>query len=127
MPLRAAADDLLAGKILAVKGLGGYHLACRADSEEAVAALRGRKRREDRPFALLVADVEAARALVELGRGRGGAADLARAADRARAPPAGRRRSRRRSRRNAPDLGLMLPYTPLHQLLRDRRRRAARA
>ena len=65
--LRAAAQDLLDGKILAVKGLGGYHLACRADNEEAVATLRSRKQREDRPFALLVADAEAARRLVELG------------------------------------------------------------
>ena len=116
--MRAAADDLLEGRILAVKGLGGYHLACRADSEQAVAALRSRKRREDRPFALLVADVAAARALVELGpveealltsRERPivlaprlpGAAVAASVAPR------------------APDLGLMLPYTPLHRLLAD--------
>ncbi|MDQ3608804.1 MAG: acylphosphatase, partial [Actinomycetota bacterium] len=48
-PVRAAADALLAGRIVAVKGLGGYHLACRADDESAVAALRARKHREDRP------------------------------------------------------------------------------
>jgi hydrogenase maturation protein HypF len=114
--VRAAANDLLAGKILAVKGLGGYHLACRADSEEAVAALRSRKRREDRPFALLVLDVETARGLVELGpeeeallTSRERPIVLARRlADAAVAPSVAP---------NAPDLGLMLPYTPLHQLL----------
>ncbi len=114
--LRAAADDLLAGKILAVKGLGGYHLACRADSEEAVDALRSRKRREDRPFALLVADLETARGLVELGpreeallTSRERPIVLARR--RADAPVAPSVAPR------APDLGLMLPYTPMHELL----------
>ena len=114
--VRAAADDLLAGRILAVKGLGGYHLACRADSEEAVAALRSRKRREDRPFALLVLDVQTARRLVELGpqeeallTSRERPIVLARRL--ADAPVAASVAP------DAPDLGLMLPYTPLHQLL----------
>ncbi|MFP5361525.1 MAG: carbamoyltransferase HypF [Thermoleophilia bacterium] len=114
--VRAAADDLLAGRILAVKGLGGYHLACRADSEPAVAALRSRKRREDRPFALLVGDVESARALVELGpeeeallTSRERPIVLARRlADAGVAPSVAP---------DAPELGLMLPYTPLHHLL----------
>ena len=114
--IRAAADDLLAGKILAVKGLGGYHLACRADDEAAVGALRARKRREDRPFALLVADVAMARTLVRLD-----AAEEALLTSRERpivlarrlpdAPVADAVAPR------APDLGLMLPYTPLHHLL----------
>jgi hydrogenase maturation protein HypF len=114
--VRAAADDLLAGKILAVKGLGGYHLACRADDEDAVGALRARKHREDRPFALLVADVDMARTLVELD-----AAEETLLTSRERpivlarrlpdAPVADAVAPR------APDLGLMLPYTPLHQLL----------
>jgi hydrogenase maturation protein HypF len=115
-PVRAAADDLLAGTILAVKGLGGYHLACRADSEEAVAALRSRKRREDRPFALLVPDVEAARGLAELGAveeelltSRERPIVLARRLSGAAVAPS--------VAPHAPDLGLMLPYTPMHQLL----------
>ena len=53
--------------MVAVKGLGGFHLACVAADERAVAALRARKHREDKPFALMVPDVAAAAALVELG------------------------------------------------------------
>jgi len=115
-PLAAAAQDLLDGRILAVKGLGGYHLACRADSEEAVAALRARKHREDRPFALLVADVEAARRVVELEE-----AEEALLTSRARPIVLARRRPDADVAASiapgAPDLGIMLPYTPLHALL----------
>ena len=56
------------------------HLACRADDEPAVARLRARKHREERPFALMAADLDAARALVVLGDARRGAAVLARRA-----------------------------------------------
>jgi len=115
-PLRAAVRDLLDGKILAIKGLGGYHLACRADDERAVAELRSRKHREDRPFALLVSDVQAARALVECSEpeaellcSRARPIVLARRLENA--PVAASVAPR------APDLGVMLPYTPLHQLL----------
>ena len=114
--VRFAADELLAGKILAVKGLGGYHLACRADDEQAVAALRGRKRREDRPFALLVADLDAARELVELGP-----AEEALLTSRERPIVLATRKPDAKVAAavapNVPELGLMLPYTPLHQLL----------
>jgi hydrogenase maturation protein HypF len=112
----AAAQDLLDGRILAVKGLGGYHLACRADSEAAVAALRARKHREDRPFALLVADIDAARRLVELDAG-----EAALLTSRARPIVLARRRPDADVAESiapgAPDLGIMLPYTPLHHLL----------
>jgi hydrogenase maturation protein HypF len=115
-PVRDAVGDLLDGRILAIKGLGGYHLACRADDETAVAALRSRKHREDRPFALLVADVEMASTLIEVGeraeqllRSRERPIVLARRlADAPVAPSVAPR---------APDLGVMLPYAPLHQLL----------
>ena len=76
----AAAAALTAGSILAVKGLGGYHLACRADDEGAASALRARKHREDKPFALMAADVHGGR---RAGRALGGGP---RAAHRARAP-----------------------------------------
>ena len=112
----AAAEALRGGAILAVKGLGGYHLACRADDDRAVAALRGRKHREDKPFALMAPNLVAARALAELGteeesllvarerpivlaRRRPGAPVAAAVAPR------------------SPDLGVMLPYSPLHHLL----------
>ncbi len=65
-PLSAAGSGLRDGAVVAVKGIGGYHLACRADAEDAVAALRSRKHREDKPFALMAPDLDGARALVEL-------------------------------------------------------------
>ncbi|MFL5874595.1 MAG: acylphosphatase, partial [Solirubrobacteraceae bacterium] len=65
--VEAAGRALRAGAIVAVKGIGGFHLACRADDEAAVAALRARKHREDKPFALMVPSVEAARQVVVLG------------------------------------------------------------
>ncbi len=57
-PIAALAARLAAGAIAAVKGLGGYHLVCDAADEAAVAALRARKHREDKPFALMVADAD---------------------------------------------------------------------
>ena len=115
-PLRAAAGALLGGRIVAVKGLGGYHLACLAGDEQAVAALRARKHREDRPFALMVADVAAARALVDLEEGEEALlcgrerpiVIASRRADAAVAPSVAPR---------CADLGVMLAYTPLHHLL----------
>ncbi|HEY5248275.1 MAG TPA: carbamoyltransferase HypF, partial [Dermatophilaceae bacterium] len=117
--LRAARVLLAEGRIVAVKGLGGYHLACDARNAEAVTELRRRKQRGGKPFAVMVADVDVARRLVSmtedderlltgirrpiviLPRGRSGGKDSV--AD-AVAP-------------QNPSLGLMLPYTPLHVLL----------
>ena len=117
-PVEGAAALLRAGHIVAVKGVGGYQLACRADDAAAVARLRQRKHREEKPFALLVASVEAARALVVLD-------DLAvRALTGPEAPIvlAPRRESDPVAHEAAPDtrlLGVMLPATPLHALLAE--------
>jgi hydrogenase maturation protein HypF len=115
-PLTRAAELLGAGQILAVKGLGGYHLAADARDRAAVAALRARKHREDKPFAVLAADLAEAERLGEVdpaaaalltGPGRP-IVLLPRRPDADVAPAA------------APGnryLGVMLPYTPLHHLL----------
>jgi hydrogenase maturation protein HypF len=112
----AAAEALRGGAILAVKGIGGYHLACRADDEAAVARLRARKHREDKPFALMVPSVAAARALVELGEAE---EELLTSVARP-IVLAPRRSDARVAAAVAPlsrDLGVMLPYSPLHHLL----------
>jgi hydrogenase maturation protein HypF len=112
----AAARALREGSIVAVKGLGGYHLASRADDERAVAGLRGRKHREEKPFALMVADLSAARELAELDED---GARLLGGRERPivllqRRPGAAVADS---VAPGAPELGLMLPYSPLHHLL----------
>ncbi|MDQ6750354.1 MAG: carbamoyltransferase HypF [Actinomycetota bacterium] len=114
--VRGAAEALVSGRIVAVKGLGGYHLACRADDETAVAALRARKHREDKPFALMAPDLEFARGLVDLTDGEVAVLTgperpivVARGREDARVADAVAPRSH--------DLGVMLPYTPLHHLL----------
>jgi hydrogenase maturation protein HypF len=112
----AAAAALEQGAIVAVKGLGGYHLACRADDDAAVAALRSRKHREERPFALLAADVAAARRLVDLG-----AEEEALLISPARPIVLAPRRPDAAVAAavapHAPEFGVMLPYSPLHHLL----------
>jgi hydrogenase maturation protein HypF len=116
-PLAATAGLLRAGRVVAVKGLGGYHLATDAACEPAVAALRARKHREDKPFAVMVADLEQARRLCKVDQ----AEEALLASPRRpivllrRADPAGAVAAS-----VAPGnrfLGLMLPYTALHHLL----------
>ncbi|MDF3289608.1 carbamoyltransferase HypF [Streptomyces silvisoli] len=114
---------LASGAILAVKGLGGYHLACDAADQRAVSTLRRRKGRGDKPFALMARDLADVQRLAHLGprerelltgaarpivllRRRQGAQ---RAWD---APPLAESVAP-----GSPDLGIMLPYTPLHHLL----------
>ncbi len=115
-PLVAAAGLLRQGMVLAVKGLGGYHLAVDASSEDAAAALRARKHREDKPFAVMVADVPEASRLCEVDEA---AAALLVSGRRPivllpRRPGAGVAPSVAPGNRQ---LGVMLPYTPLHHLL----------
>jgi len=117
-PLAQAEALLRDGAIVAIKGLGGFHLACRADNEAAVERLRTVKGREAKPFAVMVPDLEAARALADI--------DLAVAAGlSAPAKPivlARKRPGAALAQAVAPDAanwGLMLPGTPLHHLLLD--------
>ena len=113
MPLEDAIELLVSGAIVAVKGLGGYHLACDAGNEDAVSRLRARKHREEKPFAVMAADAGLLGTLSELERALLEAPDrpivlLRRRSDAPIAPsvaPASR------------DVGVMLPYTPLHHLL----------
>jgi len=113
--VRRTAELLVAGKIVAIKGLGGYHLACDARNSAAVRALRERKYRKEKPFALMVQNLEAARELVELS-------SEAEQALIAVARPIVLAPARAQLPGVAPDcdeLGVMLPYTPLHHLLFD--------
>jgi hydrogenase maturation protein HypF len=114
--LDRAVADLLAGRILAIKGLGGYHLACDAADGAAVAELRRRKARDDKPFALMITDLDQARRLCELSPGAENALTSLRrpivlAPRHPDAPVAAGVAP------GLPELGLMLPYTPLHHLL----------
>ncbi|MCU1225187.1 MAG: (NiFe) hydrogenase maturation protein HypF [Edaphobacter sp.] len=107
---------LLEGKILAVKGLGGFLLACDANNETAVTELRRRKHRPHKPFALMVRDIDAAHVLCELST-----EDEA-ALRHLRRPVVilPKRPDVNLALSIAPGnntLGLMLPYTPLHYLL----------
>ena len=115
-PITTAAQHLAAGSILAIKGLGGYHLACDALNTEAVQRLRQRKHREAKPFALMVPDLETARRLCQVSDAeavllqshRRPIVLLSQRPDCPVAPAV------------APaynTLGIMLPYTPLHHVL----------
>lgn len=115
-PLATTARALKAGRIVAVKGLGGFHLACDATSSSAVGLLRQRKRRDAKPFAVMVRNLDAAEALARLGDSerrilQSVERPIVLAPLRAETPLAPE---------VAPGIslvGLMLPYTPLHHLL----------
>ncbi|MGH2732434.1 MAG: carbamoyltransferase HypF [Actinomycetota bacterium] len=109
---------LAEGRIVAIKGLGGYHLACDAANQEAVAGLRRRKVREDKPFALMASDPEVIRGICEIS------AHEESLLLSHRRPVVLLRRRLDPVLSVAPSvapgnrfLGIMLPYTPLHHLL----------
>jgi hydrogenase maturation protein HypF len=111
--IQAAARLFIAGKILAIKGLGGYHLACDARNPAAVAALRERKYRKEKPFALMARDIQVARTLVHLSSEAGEL--LASSARPIVLAPAKIQLSGVAPGNS--ELGVMLPYTPIHHLL----------
>jgi hydrogenase maturation protein HypF len=111
--IQKAVHYLRSGKIVAVKGIGGYHLACDANNVVAVNALRARKYRKEKPFALMARDISVTRGLIDLGFE---AESLLNSAAR----PIVLARARIQLPGVAPEndeLGVMLPYTPLHHLL----------
>ena len=115
-PLAEAAARVRAGDVVAIKGLGGYHLAVLAGDETAVAGLRRRKHRDDKPFAVMVADVAAAREWCDVGAEEAALLEspsrpvvLLERRDGSGVAPSVAPGNRR--------LGVMLPYTGLHHLL----------
>jgi len=121
-PLEDAARLLTAGKIVAIRGLGGFHLAVDATNDLAVARLRARKQREAKPFAIMVRTLAEARRLAAVSD-----AEAKLLTSRERPIVLLRRRpGRALSHWVAPGLdtlGVMLAYTPLHHLLCDLVRR----
>ncbi len=109
-------ERLRGGEIVAIKGLGGYHLACDATNPSVVERLRARKDREAKPFAVMVAGVSSARRFADIDD-----ADERRLHDRDRPIVVLKRRAHTPlAKAVAPDLstiGIMLPYTPLHFLI----------
>ncbi len=111
-----AVDLLVEGKIVAVKGLGGFHLVCDAGNPQAVARLRSRKHREGKAFAVMLRDVDAARLICHVGQGELSALE---------APQRPIVLLRKRSgiaftpglADRLPELGVMLPSTPVQHLL----------
>jgi len=114
--LRSTQQALAAGAVVAIKGIGGYHLACRVDDAAAVAALRTRKARGGKPLAVLVRDLDVARRYAYIDDAE--AAVLSSVAR----PIVLLRRRRDAPVADAvapgsPLVGLMLPYSPIHHLL----------
>ncbi|EST38095.1 hypothetical protein N566_09320, partial [Streptomycetaceae bacterium MP113-05] len=122
-PVAHARELLAGGAIVAVKGLGGYHLACDAANPEAVALLRRRKARGDKPFALMARDLADVAPRVYLGTaerelltGPVRPIVLLRRRPASQVPADAVPLAESVAPRSA-DLGVMLPYTPLHHLL----------
>jgi hydrogenase maturation protein HypF len=115
-PIEAARRLLAEGAIVSVKGLGGFHLACDATNRQAVATLRQRKHRVDKPFAVMSLDVDTVRRYCEVQEGEAQLLEsparpivlLRRRPDCSIAPEVAPGNNH---------IGVMLPYTPLHYLL----------
>lgn len=113
--LKTTQNALLRGEIVAIKGIGGFHLACDAANEKALQTLRERKGRIDKPFAVMVKDLETARNLVEIND-----AEEKTLTSKERPIVLLKKKPNDLSDLIAPNnhfLGVMLPYSPLHYLL----------
>jgi len=122
--LLAAAALLRDGRIVAVKGIGGFQLMVDAANDDAVMRLRARKMREGKPFALMAADVEAVRRLCEVSPLEERAllspeAPIVLLAKRREGPQAGAGRDASPVAPGNPSLGIMLPASPMHHLLME--------
>ena len=113
-PVDHILDYLDRGLIVALKGIGGYHLLCDATNEQAVVRLRQRKNRESKPFAVMVADTDAARSIAHVGK-----AERDMLCHRARPIVLLQSRGKVASSvaPNLTQVGVVLPYAPLHHLL----------
>lgn len=112
--ISVAREKILQGEIVAVKGLGGYHLACRADDAETVRCLRERKRRDEKPFAVMCRDIETVLKFAEISD-----AEKAHLISPKR-PIVLLKKKDKNSLLHISEnsrLGIMLPYTPVHHLL----------
>jgi hydrogenase maturation protein HypF len=114
--IAAASRLLAAGRILALKGVGGFHLACDATDEQGVAELRARKRRYRKPFAMMARDLDVIRRFCDVDAA---SAELlaSSAAPVVLLPAGGAQRPATAVAPGQATLGFMLPYSPLHQLL----------
>lgn len=115
-PITAAQSLIAQGSIIAVRGIGGFHLICDAKNPAAIARLRAKKQRPDKPLALMVRNLKQAQDLVELN-------DAASAVLTSAAHPIVVAPAHKQLNGIAPgleELGVMLPYSPLHVLLVDR-------
>ncbi|AKH19455.1 carbamoyltransferase HypF [Sedimenticola thiotaurini] len=115
-PIERAARLIASGAILAIKGLGGVHLACDAGNELVVAALRSRKRRYHKPFALMATDADMIRRYAHLNE-QEVALLKSSAAPIVILQQGGEEMLAREVAPGQQSLGFMLPYTPLHHLL----------
>ena len=115
-PIKAAADALRQGKIVALKGIGGFQLLVDARQPAAVARLRQRKHREEKPFALMMPSLEVAREYCEIAPAEQELLE-SQAAPIVLLPPKTSTDIASNIAHCSPYLGVMLPYSPLHHLL----------
>ena len=115
-PVKAAVDLLSSGNVLAIKGLGGFHLSVDAGSDKAVKKLRSRKYREEKPLAIMARDINAAKKIAKINKEE----------EKLLTSPQRPIVLLKKIKNNlvsgfvapgVPNLGIMLPYTPLHHLL----------